>query len=67
MKLWIVKREEYSGYDCAGHWQTYIVAAPSEVEARALVPKVDEYDQPQEVKELTLPNLTRIKVPRKIA
>jgi hypothetical protein len=64
MKLWVVKREEFSGYDCNGHWQTYIVAARDEKAATELFPKPQEWDQSPEVTELVLPNLNRLKVPR---
>ena len=69
MKLWIVHREEYSGYDCNGHMQTYVVVAENAVQATELVADTYHVDVSEvaEAVPLELPNLNRLKKPRVIA
>lgn len=60
MKLWIVEREEFSGYDCNGHWQKYIVAAETAEEANGL------FEDEGPVRELVVPDLSKLRKPRRI-
>ena len=73
MRYFIVRKEEFSGYECDGHLQTYIVAANSEKEAMDLLDTRSDYDKergsnlfdyPQSAEELKLPDLKRIKKSR---
>lgn len=67
MRLWVVKEEQFNGYDCNGHWQTYVVIAPTSEAALALFPKVETFDSDPIVAELQIPMLSRMKKPRIIA
>jgi len=46
MKYFILTREEYSGYDCDGHFVRYIVAAENEIDAinTLMVDKDKDFD-----------------------
>ncbi len=66
MKYYTVRRREYSGYECDGHDQLYIVGANNEEDALKLLDNRGEwekeagYDQ-LTVNELVLPDLKRKK------
>lgn len=58
-----MRREEYSGIDCDGHWQTYLVAAESAEAASSLLP-TEGWCMPNEVGEFMPPDLKRIRKAR---
>lgn len=64
MKYFLVFKTEYSGYECEGHRQTYIVAANTPEEAKNILSPEGEnpYDR-MTTQELILPNLERKKKP----
>lgn len=59
MKFYIIKTEEFSGWDCNGHEGIYIVAANSEQEAMGLLSNNDI----QSINEFKLPDISRKKKP----
>lgn len=61
MKWWIVKREEFAGWDCTGHEQTYLVAASNIEEAQDLFGKEERILGVVEMP--PLPDLKRKKKP----
>ena len=72
MRFFVVHREEFSGYECDGHMQTYIVAANTKEEAFALLDDRSDYEKERnwfphtkldDVVEFELPSLRRKKKP----
>ena len=65
MQWYLVRREEFSGYDCNGHWVNHIVAANSSEEAVAMY-KTEYEGDIIKVIEFELPDISRKKKPREL-
>lgn len=72
MRFFVAHREEFRGYECYGHMQTYIVAANTKEEAFALLYDRSDYEKEnnlfphmklEDVFEFELPSLGRKKKP----
>lgn len=64
MKYWLVMNLEFNGIECDGHWQRSLVIAETHQDARKLFPK--QPDDELDIREISLPDMRRIRKPRRV-